>query len=209
MITTKQVDCRRLSCPKPVVNTKKALGEIDEGTVTVIVDNATSCENVKRFAQSQGYQVEVEEKEGTFYLDITKQGQSQVQPAETIQAGPSPSGQNQPGQAGFVIFITTNLLGTGDENLGEILMKAFLNTIWDTKPKPDKIIFMNHGVKLTTEGSDVLESLQLLEKDGIQIISCGTCLAYYNLTENLRVGLASNMYEIVSTLLGAPKIIKI
>ena len=112
-------------------------------------------------------------------------------------------------RTGYSIFITTDRLGTGEKRLGEILMKAFLNTTWDTEPKPDKIIFMNNGVKLTTEGSEVLQSLELLEKGGVQILSCGTCLAYYELTEKLKVGIASNMYQIVNALLASAKILKI
>ncbi|HIE17190.1 MAG TPA: sulfurtransferase-like selenium metabolism protein YedF, partial [Dehalococcoidia bacterium] len=80
-------------------------------------------------------------------------------------------------------------------------MKAFLNTLWDTEPKPAKLMFINDGVRLTTEGSEVLETLQTLEKDGIQIVSCGTCLEYYHLKEKLRVGLVTNMYETVNSLL--------
>ncbi|MFO7996227.1 MAG: hypothetical protein R6U93_03650 [Dehalococcoidia bacterium] len=66
-----------------------------------------------------------------------------------------------------VIFVTTDRLGTGDRQLGEILMKAFLNTLWDAEPKPDKILFLNDGVRLTTEGSEVLHSLKLLEEAGV------------------------------------------
>lgn len=88
-------------------------------------------------------------------------------------------------------------------------MKAFLNTLWDYEPKPAKLLFINNGVRLTTEGSEVLETLALLEKKGVHIFSCGTCLEYYNLREKLRVGLVSNMYAIVDALLQATKVIKI
>lgn len=204
----KKIDCRGLECPKPVVKTKQLLDEIDAGTVTVIVHNTTSRDNIRRFAKNQDYKVKVREKGGDYFLEITKKGQIKTKPAEAVQKEPSQT-DRLPVQNTYVIFITTDLLGTGDEKLGAILMKAFLNTIWDSKPKPTKIIFMNNGVKLTTEGSEVLETLTLIDKDGIDIISCGTCLAYYELTDKLKVGLASNMYEIVSALLEAPKIVKI
>jgi selenium metabolism protein YedF len=185
---TRQIDCRGLECPKPVVNTKQALDEINLGTITVIVDNKTSLENVRRLAKNQGHRVTVREKEGDFYLDITKEGK--VEPAK--------KGQAKPIKSSYIIFITSDCLGTGDKRLGEILIKAFLNTIWESESKPEEIVFINHGVKLTTEGSETLETLQLLEQEGVKIISCGTCLAYYNLTKKLKVGLASNMYEIVN-----------
>jgi selenium metabolism protein YedF len=104
---------------------------------------------------------------------------------------------------------TSDRLGTGDERLGEILMKAFLNTLWDNEPKPAKLMFINDGVRLTTEGSEVLDTLRLLEKDGVEIFSCGTCLEYYKLKDDLRVGKVTNMYETVHSLMDAGKVIKI
>ena len=106
-------------------------------------------------------------------------------------------------------MITTDSLGTGNRELGAILIKAFLNTLWDSDPKPRKIMFLNDGVRLTTEGSEVLETLELLEKDGVEILSCGTCLAYYDLTDHLKTGRISNMYETVNSLLTSDKVIKI
>ena len=188
-----EVDARGLPCPQPVIKTKKALEAIEEGAVTVLVDSPESRENVQRFAQSEGCRVELQEREGVFYLDITKGQSSQAEPKES----------------GDVILITSDRLGTGDKRLGEILMKAFLNTLWDYEPKPAKLLFINNGVRLTIEGSGVLETLQMLEKKGVQIFSCGTCLEYYNLKEKLRVGLVSNMYATVDALLSAAKVIKV
>ena len=88
-------------------------------------------------------------------------------------------------------------------------MKAFMNTLWDVEPRPAKLLFLNDAVKLTIEGSDVLDSLQLLEKAGVEIFSCGTCLDFYHLTDKLRVGQITNMYDTVDSLLSAGKIIKI
>ena len=88
-------------------------------------------------------------------------------------------------------------------------MKAFLNTLWDAEPKPAKLLFLNDAVRLTTEESEVLDSLQLLEKAGVEIFSCGTCLKYYRLKDKIKVGLVTNMYDMVDSLLSAGKIIKI
>ena len=189
-----EIDARGLPCPQPVIATKKTLEEMGAGPVTVLVDSPESCENVRRFAQSQGCQVMVREEAGVFYLDITK-GVSC--PAELNKGG------------GQVILITSDRLGVGDGRLGEILMKAFLNTLWDYEPKPSKLLFINNGVWLTTEGSEVLETLGLLEEKGVQVFSCGTCLEYYNLREKLRVGLVSDMYATVEALLQATKVIKL
>ena len=141
----------------------------------------------------RGCQVEITEKDGVFHLKIVKGQQVQIETKKSSD----------------VVLITSDRLGTGDKRLGKILMKAFLNTLWDTEPEPAKLMFINDGVRLTTEDSEVLETLQMLEKDGIQIVSCGTCLEYYHLKEKLKVGLVTNMYEIVNSLLTAAKVIKI
>lgn len=189
----KEVDARGLPCPRPVIETKKALQEIEEGSFIVIVDRPEASENVQRFARSQGCKVKVSQKEGVFRIAIDK---TQITKAE-------------PGKSDDVVFIDTDKLGIGDEKLGAILMKAFLNTLWDNEPKPARIIFMNSGVKLTVEGSDVLEALMLLEQDGVQIFSCGTCLDYYGIKDKLTVGKVTNMYETVHSLTSAGKVIKI
>jgi selenium metabolism protein YedF len=108
-----------------------------------------------------------------------------------------------------VIFITSERLGTGNEELGKILMKSFLNTLWNHEPKPGKILFINSGVILTTDGSEVLETLELLEKEGVEIFSCGTCLAFYGIKDKLRVGKVTKMPDTVSYLLGAAKVVTI
>jgi selenium metabolism protein YedF len=189
-----EVDARGLPCPRPVVETKKALDEIQTGTVTVLVDSPESRDNVARFAGSQGCRVEVHEEEGVFHLTIVKERNSEV-PGDK--------------KGTIIVLITSDLFGTGDERLGEILMKAFLNTLWDAKTRPDKLIFINSAVNLTTAGSDVLDTLKLLEKEGVQVFSCGTCLEYYRLREKLSVGSVTNMYDTVDSLLSADKIIKL
>ena len=195
----KKIDCRGLACPRPVVDTKRALDGIESGTITVIVDNKTSLENIKRLAKESGYQGVVEDKEGEYHIDIIKKSRAEQSKKEQVK----------PVSAGYAVFITSDRLGTGDERLGEILIKAFLNTIWEADNKPESIILINNGIKLSTEGSEVLDSLRLLEEEGVNIVSCGTCLAYYGLTDKLRVGLTSNMYDIVKILLDTPKMIKI
>jgi len=108
-----------------------------------------------------------------------------------------------------VVLITSDRLGTGSEELGKILMKSFLNTLWDHEPKPGKILFINSGVMLTTEGSEVLETLELLEREGVEIFSCITCLAFYEIKDKLRVGKVTKMPDTVDYLLGAAKVITI
>jgi selenium metabolism protein YedF len=189
----REVDARGLPCPQPVINTKKALEEIEEGTITVLVDNAESRENVRRFAQSQGCKLDIAERDGAFCLTITKEYSGQAEQKKTSD----------------VVLITGEQLGTGDERLGERLMIGFINNLGEVASKPGKIIFANSGVKLTTEGSEALETLQRLEQEGVQILCCGTCLEFYHVADKLQVGMVTNSYEVVDSLLSAGKVIKI
>jgi selenium metabolism protein YedF len=188
-----EIDARGLPCPQPVVNTRKALQQIEEGVITVLVDRRDASENVQRFARSQGCDVSVTESEGVYRLEIVKGG--------TCSCGAAASGQ--------VVLIGSDRLGTGDSALGDKLMRSFLKTIDDGGFRPARLLFVNEGVKLTTEGSAVLDTLRELERKGVQIFSCGTCLEHYGLVEKLNVGLVTNMYDIVDSLLGAEKAIRI
>jgi selenium metabolism protein YedF len=117
--------------------------------------------------------------------------------------------KSETGHGPSVVLITSDRFGDGDDRLGEILMKAFLNTLWDTESGPESIIFINNGVKLTTQDSEVLDTLKLLEEAGVRLFSCGTCLDYYNLKEKLKVGQVTNMKATVSSLLASDRVISI
>ena len=108
-----------------------------------------------------------------------------------------------------VVLITSDLLGIGSKKLGKSLIKFFIDTLLVVDPKPARLILLNSAVKLATGSSEVWETLQLLAENGVEIFSCGTCLKYYNLTDKLRVGQVTNMYDIIDTLLSAGKVITI
>jgi selenium metabolism protein YedF len=184
-----------MACPQPVLTTKKALEEMEQGEFVLVVDNPSARDNVERFVQSQGGKVSVEKKEDDFYLHIEKQSACDL-PLST------------PRVEKIVVYINSNLLGIGEEALGTILMRSFLKTLLDLKPIPSKLIFINSGVRLTTEGSDVLETLRTLSDKGGQILSCGTCLDFYGVKEKLKVGIISNMYDIAQSLLEADHLIR-
>jgi selenium metabolism protein YedF len=93
--------------------------------------------------------------------------------------------------------------------LGTVLIKGFFHALGEVSPRPDALIFFNAGVKLTAEGSEVLEDLSSLEEKGITLLVCGTCLDFYGLKEKIRAGMVSNMYDIAETMLSAGKVIRI
>jgi selenium metabolism protein YedF len=192
------IDCRGLACPQPVVVTKQALDQLKEGEIIVIVDNASSCNNVERFARSQGCPVEIKGSGEDFYIYIRKVS---GQDTEKMTKGDERIKK-------IVVYINSHLLGIGDEALGAILMRAFLKTLLDMSTKPHRLILINSGVRLASEGSEVLETLKKLSEEGIEILACGTCLDFYGLKEKLRVGMVSNMYDIAQSLLEADRLIR-
>jgi selenium metabolism protein YedF len=190
----KQVDARGLICPQPVILTKKALEEISEGEVVAIVDNITAKENVSRLAGSLNYEYEVSDENGCHYIKIKKAAAAKksVEREESI-----------------VIVMTSDRLGQGAEELGKVLMKSYTYALTETSPLPKAVMFLNSGVKLTSEGSEVLENIKKLEDSGVEIISCGTCLDFYQLKDKLKVGIVGNMYSIIENMNSAGKVINI
>lgn len=190
----KEIDARGLVCPQPVILTKKALEEIEEGEVVAIVDNITAKENVSRLAASLNYEYEVSDENGCHYIRIRK-----------VTDNKKPDGKED----SIVVVITTDKLGQGAEELGKVLMKSYTYALTETKPLPKTVMFLNSGVKLTSEGSEVLENIKKLEGSGVEIISCGTCLDYYKLKEKLQAGIVGNMYSIIEKMNSAGKVINI
>lgn len=181
------IDARGLACPQPVIYTKKALDSIQAGTVITVVDNLVAKDNVSKLAQSLGCEYTVAEEAGLFTLTITKGTDA----AEVSVQTPAD---------GAVVFITQEGLGNGSEELGKILMKSFFFTLVESNQAPKTVMFANGGVKLACAGSVVIDHLQLLAEQGTEILSCGTCLDFFNLKEQLQVGQITNMYTILENL---------
>lgn len=191
------IDARGLGCPVPVIKTKKALDAIAKGNVLTIVDNSIAKDNVTKLAKSLQCDCHVVEDNGEFYIDITKSTD-----ADTIV-------ESRGDFFDSVVLCTSDKFGEGDADLGEILIKGYFYTLSEIDIVPKAIVFLNSGVKLTTEGSKVLKDLKALESKGVDIVSCGTCLDFYNITSDLSVGGVSNMYTIVEYLNNSMKVIKL
>jgi selenium metabolism protein YedF len=192
------IDCRGLACPQPVVTTKQALDQLKEGEMIVVVDNASSCNNVERFVRSQGCSVEIKEEGQDFYIHVRRtggQGEEKTAPSEEKAKR-------------IVVYINSHLLGEGDEALGSFLMKAFLKTLLDFETQPNRLILVNSGVQLAAADSKVLESLQGLSEKGVEIVCCGTCIDFYGLKGKTKVGVISNMYDIIQSMLESDRVLK-
>jgi len=199
------LDCTGLKCPQPVLRTKDALEAMSaSGELEVLVDNEAARANVERFACSQGCMVAVEATGGENYrLRITKRTMDRPTPLFSATDYPC----EVPAATDLVYVIPADTMGRGDEDLGRILMRAFVKTIGEMNPLPAKIFFYNAGVRLTASDSDLLAPLKELQEEGVQIFSCGTCLDFFNLKKELRVGEITNMYDIMDSMTRAAKII--
>ncbi len=180
----KTIDCQGLNCPEPVIRTKEALKKHD--SLLVIVDNKSAAENVARMAKNYGCRVEMLQEQGNFKLKLETSGTgSQEDKAGTEQSRS--------------YLITSESLGEGPRDLGELLMTGFLKTLKEVEPLPETLLFMNEGVKLVTVNDSAAEIIRGLPRE-IDILVCGTCLDYFELTESLKAGRVSNMYEILDTI---------
>lgn len=195
MSATIHVDCKNLACPHPVIKTKKALDSINQGIVIAFVDNDIARENVMLFAKNAGFNTDVEKKEGGYQITITKGEAGPI-----VRVEPEPS---------TVYLVTSNMLGQGPPDLGEVLMKSLMLTLTETDPPPQALLFLNSGILMTCEGSSVIGQLHSLSLKGTVLISCGTCLEYYKLKNRLKAGRVGNMLEINGYLSKAAKVITI
>ncbi len=207
----KTVNALGLACPLPVVETKKALEAMTEaGTITVLVDNEIAVQNVSRFAGSRQLTAKsekVSDKEFHIVIDIPadKLGDGAAEaPAEDAEPVCIMDGRRK----GLVVEIGSNQMGNGAEKLGKSLLKAFIFALTKQDYLPETILFFNSGAYLTCEGSDSLEDLKELEAQGVEILTCGTCLDFYELKEKLSVGGVTNMYVIVEKMEKASLVIR-
>ena len=192
-------------CPIPVVKATRALREMTRpGTLEVLVDNETAVQNLLRMAAGN-HLTAATEKRGEKEFAVTMEVTDPVGGAPIVE----PEMTCTPNAAGnLVVAVDTDIMGRGSEELGKTLMKGFLFAVGQLPVPPKTMLFYNGGAKLTTEGSDSLEDLKKLEEQGVEILTCGTCLNYYGLTEKLAVGSVTNMYAIVEKLAGAGKVVK-
>ncbi|MDB8794019.1 sulfurtransferase-like selenium metabolism protein YedF [Romboutsia sp. 1001216sp1] len=184
-----EIDARGLACPKPVINTKKELDKLENGVIRVTVDNTMAKENIIKLSKSSNCESSVlREEEDLIVVEIIKGENVKIEEDTKVDL------DNK------CIFISSDKMGQGNDELGEVLIKGYIYTLTETKPYPKHIVFVNSGVKLTTVNEATVENLKILENNGVEILSCGTCLDYYNLKESLKVGTVTNMYNIVEVM---------
>lgn len=198
------VDARGKPCPQPVVLALHALPQLQGGEeLEVLVDNQAAVENLRRMAGQKGRSAAVVPEDNFWRVRI---GGESGAPAQ--QPGQAPA-CCAPMASGAVVAVGTDVMGRGSEELGRALMKSFLYALAQLEVPPVTLLFFNGGAKLTVEGSQSLDDLRALEEAGTEILTCGTCLDYYGLKEQLAVGSITNMYRIAEILTGADRLVNL
>ena len=211
-VRVKEIDVRTLACPGPVLRLRELL-DAGERQLRFHVADQLSRTNVTRFAASRGAEVVVDEPgDGSFVLTITaSSGAGRAQAGEEallscdLPAEPATAtGARRP----QVIQVSGATMGSGDDELGALLLRSFLKTQAQLDRRPDTIVFYNRGVFLCCEGSSLLDDLRALEEAGVELIACGTCLNYFELGDRLAVGRVTDMLEIAGRLAAAGSIVR-
>jgi len=199
----KFVDCKGLVCPMPLIETKKAIKESKIGDELIIeVDNETSFNNLSHFLNDNGLTFSFIQEALVYRINFivkelkvkTEELKIDVKPKLSI--------------GDYTIVLSSNVMGSGDENLGKLLLKGFINTIEQLDTLPKEIICYNSGVTLATKGSDTAQSLKKIESQGVKILLCGTCVDFFGLKDNIEIGSVTNMLYIAEKLASDCKIVK-
>ncbi|RZB30470.1 MAG: hypothetical protein SRB1_02750 [Desulfobacteraceae bacterium Eth-SRB1] len=196
-----EIDARGLACPAPVLQTKAAIEKANPNVIKVVVDNEASRQNVCRFLESRNFETSVQEEGNDFHvIGKLKEG---ISPEISTDKKASTDTKK------IMVMLTTDRMGFGDDELGLKLMISYIKTLKEMGPELWRLVFVNNGVKLTIQGSEVLSVLKEYEKDGLHILVCGTCLTHFNLLDKKQVGETTNMLDIVTAMQLADKVINI
>ena len=200
------VDTKGHLCPAPLIAAKKALKETAGGeSFILLTDNQTSFDNLSRFLKDNKADFQVSESGGIWTLTITKTAGEVALTNPEDYCAPSISHFEK---GNYVVVISSDKMGEGDEELGHLLMANFIKALKDLDELPSKMVFYNNGVKLATKSSPVIEHLRDLEKMGVELMLCATCISHYSLESVVGAGTVSNMYTITEVMASAGNIIK-
>lgn len=205
---SKFIDAFGKACPMPVVLAKKEL-DAGEKDLTVAVDNEIAVGNLKRLAGSNGIEVKVENVEGGFHVIFAggAKAEDAPLPRQITRLHPLPAPLNG---CGYTVFFGKDYVGEGDYTLGHNLAKMMLYTLAESDDVPAAVIFMNSGVKMpASDKLDIINSINTLIEKGTEVLVCGTCLNYYGITDELKAGTVSNMYEILEKMKSSAKVITV
>ncbi|WP_319584780.1 sulfurtransferase-like selenium metabolism protein YedF [uncultured Pseudodesulfovibrio sp.] len=206
-MTDISLDCKGLPCPQPVLRCKETVEKEGPAHLVVIVDNEPAKENVSRFLTMQGYAVQAEKSGADFVVTALRDKSENAECEEcAVMTDAELKGEDKDK---ILVFVPTDVIGSGDDTLGGNLMYNFMVTLKELGDELWRIILVNGGVKLAVPGSRCLEELQKLEKSGVSILVCGTCLEFFGLTDKRAVGDVTNMLDVVTSFQLATKSIQV
>jgi selenium metabolism protein YedF len=203
----KVVDTRGLTCPAPLIKTRKGLTEASpDETVQIIIDNSTSLSNVKRYLADNKINFTVKDESDIATLTVIRGKETEIIANKLEYCD---TGNDSPHlEKNTVVMITADRMGSGDDELGTKLIISFFRTLVMIEPAPSSIVFYNAGVKLAIDDSPVLEHIKELQEKGTAIFLCSTCINHFNLRDRIVAGSFSDMYQIISILNDADHIIR-
>jgi selenium metabolism protein YedF len=200
------IDCRGLACPQPVLKTRDHIQQTDAVEFAVRVDNDAAVQNVARMLTSQGFSHTITGQDPDFLVTAHQSGEPAGPPPEPVCQTPV---QAAPGARRHVVFVGSDRMGLGDDDLGRGLMKNFLLTLKEMGPELWRLVFVNSGVKLCLDDAETLGTIQDLVGRGVSVLVCGTCLNHFGLSDRKAVGETTNMLDVVTSLQVADKVISV
>jgi len=203
----KTINTKGYLCPKPLIMARDGLKKISEGEkLLIITDNETSFQKLMRFLTDLGTNPVVNQKEGEFYIEVTK-------PREPASKSESEIGEycdvpeSEKAGSRYVVVARDSKMGEGDDELGELLIRGYFNALKGMDNLPTHIIMYNSGVKLALNNTDTAAALAELEDKGVSVIICGTCVDYFEIKEKIGAGRISNMYQIANFVANAGHVV--
>lgn len=191
----KTLDLRNLQCPHPVIQSRKAILDEPGVELTVLVNDETARDNLCRLAESMNYATEINTEDNTWHIVLTPDSEQQKSADDTQTR------RN-------IVYISSETMGSGDDELGRLLLKNYLITLTEMYDLPEAIFLVNAGVKVVCEGSELLEVFDKIGCMGVDIAACGLCLEFFHLKDKLATGRTTNMLEIATALQTADGIIR-
>lgn len=201
------LECEGLPCPQPVLKCKELIEKESPNKLSVVVDNEPAKDNVSRFLTTMGYATTVENKGDLFVISGVRdeqQSDSCEVCEEMSDAKLVAVGKNK-----ILVFIASDVMGAGDDELGSKLMYNFLLTLKEMGDDLWRIVMVNGGVKLSVSDSPCMEVIAELEKNGASVLVCGTCLEHFGLTKDRKVGDVTNMLDIITSFQLATQTIRV
>jgi len=191
-----EIDARGIACPQPVLMAKRALDKMEEGVITILVDNKGSSVNVKNFCEANGHTVTVTEEDGVYKVEVVKGYECVVENESSADSN-------------IVVFISGECVGNEEPELGKMLMKGFIGNLKNMDTLPKTVILVNNSVRMVTTNEETIPLFQELVDKGIELLACGACLDYFKLVDDLKTGKVTDAHTVASRLFKADKVIRL